>query len=77
LPSAARGNRQDCLFGLRPLDQVARAGVDARARRGLQDAVGPVQGLVPFGLRKNGVLVFNNESLENVDQATLFDGEDD
>lgn len=30
-----------------------------------------------FGLRKNGVLVFNNESLENVDQATLFDGEDD
>lgn len=29
-----------------------------------------------LGLRKNGVLVFSEESPENFDQTTMFDGED-
>lgn len=29
-----------------------------------------------LGLRKNGVLVFSEDSPENFDQATFFDGED-
>ena len=29
-----------------------------------------------LGLRKNGVLVFSEDSPENIDQTTFFDGED-
>jgi hypothetical protein len=30
-----------------------------------------------FGLRRNGVIVFNPESLDSVDQTTMFGDEDD